>query len=77
MQGTAVPTIDFSINTIPVGQIIPVFFTLVFVIWLIYTFIAAYHWIRYSSSISVASTALATHLIVSSFLAIFAVSNLH
>lgn len=76
MQGAVTP-LGFDVGALPLGQIIPVFFTLVFIVWLVYTFIAAYHWIRYSSSISIAGTAITTHLIVSSMLAIYAVSGLH
>ena len=76
MQQTA-PNIALSAASLPIGQIIPVFFTLVFVVWTIYTLVAAYHWIRYSSNLVIAFGALGAHLAVSSVLAIYAVSGLH
>ena len=75
MQG--VPSIGVNFSALPIAQIVPVFFTLVFIVWLIYTIVASYHWIRYSSSLSLAGTAIATHLVVSSVLAVYAVSGLH
>jgi hypothetical protein len=76
MQQSA-PQIGIAVSSLPIGQIIPVFFTLVFVVWAIYTLVAAYHWIRYSSNILLGLGAIAAHLAVSSMLAIYAVSGLH
>ena len=36
-----------------------------FVIWLLYTIVATYHWVKYSHGSSVASTAIGMHLVVS------------
>ena len=70
------PSVGISVSAIPLGQVIPVFFTLVFVVWLIYTLIASYHWLRYSDKLVVGFAAIGTHLAVSSLLAVYAVSGL-
>ena len=79
MQPTipAGPSIGFTVTSLPIGQIVPVFFTLVFIVWLIYTLVASYHWIRYSNNMTVAFSAIGVHVLVSSVLAIYAVSGLH
>ena len=74
---TGTPSLGFDVASLPIAQAIPVFFTLVFIIWFMYTIVAAYHWIRYSSNLSIAGAAISTHLLVSSILAIYAVSGLH
>ena len=64
------------VAALPVGQIIPVLFFIVFFIWAIYSVVAAYHWLRYGNDTTVALCALSVHLIVSTLLAIYAVSGL-
>ncbi len=61
---------------LPAAQVVPLFVTLVFIIWALYTIVAFYHWIRYSDSITVALGAMGMHLVISAMLAIFAVSGL-
>ena len=60
-----------------IEQAIPLFFTLVFIVWAIYTIVAFYHWIRYGDNIVISLGAMGIHLFVSSSLAIYAVSGLH
>ncbi|MEK7602402.1 MAG: hypothetical protein AAB472_02860 [Patescibacteria group bacterium] len=74
---SGIPLSTFSFSALPIGQIIPVFFTLVFVVWTIYTIVAAYHWFRYANNFIVAATAMAMHLFVSSTLALYAVSAMN
>ena len=71
---TAIPAL--SIPAVPISEVAPVIFFLVFLIWIIYTVIAAYHWIRYSDNAVHGIAAIVTHVIVSSWLAIYAVSGL-
>ncbi len=59
------------------AQVISVLFAILFIIWSVYTLITAYHWLRYGHRSSVAIPALITHVLVSGFLALFAVSGLH
>ena len=75
MNPTAVQPI--SLPVLQVSQYIPLFFTLVFIIWAIYTIVSFYHWLRYGDNIIVSLGAMGLHLGMSAFLAIFAVSGLH
>jgi hypothetical protein len=70
------PTIGINVASLPVAQVIPVFFFLVFFVWAVYTIVASYHWLRYSNNTTVALSAISTHLIVSAWLAIYTVSGL-
>lgn len=76
MPPSSAPVTAFAIPPVPLGEVAPVIFLLVFLIWIIYTLIAAYHWIRYSDSRVHGIAAIVTHIIVSSWLAIYAVSGL-
>ncbi len=58
------------------SQVIAVVFALFFLFWLIYTLVASYHWLKYSHKSSVAIPAIITHILVSGFLALYAVSGL-
>jgi uncharacterized membrane protein len=78
MQNAAsAPTVGINLSTLPLGQIVPLFFLLVFVIWLIHSLVASYHWLRYSGNKMLSITMIVTHVLVSSVLAIYAVSGLH
>lgn len=78
MAPTQIPGNPVSIPSfsIPVSQIAPLFETLIFIVWAIYTIVAFYHWFRYSDSLTVSIGAMATHLIISVVLAVYAVSGL-
>ncbi len=69
-------SIGFHVAALPLTQVVPVFFFLVFFVWLIYTLIASYHWLRYSNNSTLALSAITTHLIVSAWLAVYAISGL-
>jgi len=75
MQPTTT-SVALPVASLPVSQVIPVFFLLVFFVWLVYTLVAAYHWLRYSNNTTLALSALSVHLIVSAWLAVFTVSGL-
>ncbi len=67
---TAFPAIDM-------GQVISVVFALIFIVWALYTLIASYHLLRYGHRSAVSIPAIITHVLVSGFLAIYAVSGIH
>ncbi|MGE5541314.1 MAG: hypothetical protein ACM3TU_03485 [Bacillota bacterium] len=75
MQSSSTP-IGIHVAAIPVAQVVPVVFFLIFFIWAVYTVVAAYHWLRYSNNTTLALCAITTHLIVSAWLAIYAVSGI-
>ncbi len=64
------------VSALPIGQVVPVVFFLVFFIWAVYSLVAAYHWLRYGNNTTVALCALSVHVIVSTLLAVYAVSGL-
>ncbi len=72
-----IPTQPLIIPSLPLQQLIPLLFTLVFIVWAIYTVVAFYHWLRYGDNIVVSLGAMGMHLFISSTLAIYAVSGLH
>ncbi|HYF29421.1 MAG TPA: hypothetical protein VEA36_03615 [Candidatus Paceibacterota bacterium] len=72
--GTAF-TIGPALSFLDPGKVVSVIAWVLFVLWAIYTAIAAYHWLRYSHQSSVAIPALIVHFIVSAALALFAVSG--
>ncbi len=57
------------------GKVVAVIAWFMFVLWVVYTVVAAYHWLRYSHRSSIAIPALITHVVVSLALALFAVSG--
>lgn len=75
MQGSST-SIGINVAALPVAQVIPVFFFLVFFIWAVYTIVASYHWLRYSNNTTMALSAISVHLIVSAWLAVYTVSGL-
>ncbi len=56
---------------------ISVLAAVLFMVWVVYTAIASYHLLRYGHRSAVAIPAIITHVLVSFFLAIYAVSGLH
>ncbi len=75
MQDTSAP-IGFHLAALPLAQIIPVVFFLVFFVWAVYTVVAAFHWFRYAGNLTIALCAITTHVVVSLLLSIYAVSAL-
>jgi len=63
------------LQSVNVEQVVSVVFALLFILWALYTLITAYHWVRYGHRSSIAIPALITHVIVSGYLALFAVSG--
>lgn len=75
MQQSSSTPIGIHVASIPLAQVVPVFFFLVFFIWAVYTAVAAYHWLRYSNNTTLGLSMITAHLIVSMLLAIYAVSG--
>ena len=75
MEGSSSP-IGIHVSALAVSEVIPVLFFLVFFIWVIYTLIASYHWLRYSNNTTLALSAITAHIIVSLMLAVYTVSGL-
>lgn len=65
------------LRIIDVPTLVSVVFAIVFLVWVIYTAIASYHLIRYGHRSAVAIPAIITHVLVSFFLSLFAVSGIH
>lgn len=68
----AVPAFLQNVNA---GQVVSVVFALLFILWALYTLITTYHWLRYGHGSAIAVPALITHVVVSGFLALYAVSG--
>lgn len=69
------PSFAVSFGAIDPLKVVSVIAWLMFVLWLIYTVVASYHWLRYGHSSSIAIPAIITHLVVSALLALFAISG--
>jgi hypothetical protein len=59
-----------------ISGIFPPILTVVFVIWVIYTLVLAYHWFRYGHRSIVAIPMLVLHVVVSGTLMLLAVAGL-
>ncbi len=62
---------------IDITTVVSVTFAILFILWVVYTAIASYHLLRYGHRSAVAIPAIITHVLVSFFLSLFAVSGLH
>ena len=54
------------------AEVFLIVFSLIFVIWLIYTAVAAYHWFRFGHRSAIGVPALLVHVFVSGFLFLLA-----
>lgn len=74
-----VPPVDLAAvwSRIDMVKVISITFTVLFIIWCVYTLVTAYHWLRYGHRSAVAIPALITHVLISGYLALFAISGLH
>lgn len=72
---SGVPAIVSPLS-LPTGiDLVSIAFTLMFIVWAIYTLVSIYHWVRYGRDSWIAWPAIAAHLVVSAALMIFAVSG--
>lgn len=58
------------------SDMVPLFFTFIFIVWAIYTVVAAYHWFRYGRDSWLAAPAVFVHIFVSAWLMIYATLGL-
>ncbi|MBU1754755.1 hypothetical protein KKH81_00520 [Patescibacteria group bacterium] len=56
-------------------EVLAILFTLIFIVWVIYSIIAGYHWVRYGYDSWMSTPAIAVHLFISGVLMIYAVSG--
>lgn len=56
--------------------IVSIVFLVLFIVWVLYTLVSAYHWLRYGHRSAVAIPALIIHVVVSWLLAGYAASGL-
>lgn len=77
MNGTTAPafTLGPAFSGFDPVKIVSIIAWLIFVMWVIYTLVATYHWFRYGRESGLAIPALLVHVIVSLALALFAVSG--
>ncbi|MDB5265949.1 MAG: hypothetical protein JWM39_662 [Parcubacteria group bacterium] len=61
---------------INISGFVPVVFSGIFLIWVIYTFVVIYHWFRYRHKSWFAVPAIALHLFVSGSIIIYMISGL-
>lgn len=65
---------QFSLAVSPAGSL-EILLALVFALWLVFTLVAVYHWIKYSHGSPVALPAILLHLAVSTSLMSFALTG--
>ena len=68
-------TLPAFLQNVSADQVVAVTFALLFILWALYTLITTYHWLRYGHRSSIAIPALITHVVVSGYLALYAVSG--
>ena len=68
-ESGSLPAIDFNV-------VVPVVFTIMFIVWAIYTLVVTYHWFRYHHRSWFAVPAIVLHVTVSSFIILYMVSGL-
>lgn len=71
-----VATIPPFLETLSVSQVALPLFGLVFLVWALYTVVAAYHWFRYGQNSTLAIPSLMLHALVSLGLIGYAASGL-
>lgn len=68
------PPAGLAVNIAP-GTAIGWLFYAAFIVWVIYTLVAVYHWLRYSHAPAVAFPAIIIHLAASATIVSFALSG--
>jgi len=68
-QHGSLPSFDFS-------SIVPVVFTILFIIWTVYTLVIIYHWFRYHYKSWFAVPSIILHLFVSGAIILYMMSGL-
>lgn len=70
------PTLSLITQFISPTALIAVGLGLTLIIWIVYTFVATYHWFYYSHEARIALPAVSLHLAVSALIAFYAISGL-
>lgn len=63
------------VGAIPAGTMLTWFLYLVFALWLVYTLVIIYHWLKYSHDSHLMFPAIGLHLIVSFGLMVYALTG--
>ena len=69
------PAFVSVVPTLDPRTLISTAFTLIFLVWIVYTLVVFYHWIRYGHRSWATVPALAAHLIITGMILIFMVSG--
>ena len=56
-------------------DVVSIMFTVIFLLWAVYTVVSIYHWLRYGHNSWIAAPAIGLHLLVSASLMVFATSG--
>lgn len=74
LQGVSNP-LSFLPPATSAYDVLSIVFTIIFILWALYTLIAIYHWLRFARTSWIAVPAVGLHLFVSAVLMIFATSG--
>lgn len=66
---------SFPLIVVNADQALSLIFVVAFILWVIFTLVTTYHWLRYGHRSSIAIPALITHVALSFFISLFAVSG--
>jgi tellurite resistance protein TehA-like permease len=69
------PNVTPPFVALSTGTVFLIVFVLVFIIWLMYTGVVAYHWFRYGKNAKIGVPLFVAHILISGFLFILAVSG--
>ncbi len=69
-------TVQPAVPAVDVSSAVPVIFSAVFLIWVLFTLIAIYHWMRYRHKSWFAVPMIAVHLFISGSIILFMISGL-
>lgn len=69
-------SVSFPSTSIDASALIPALFALIFIIWLLYTLVSTYHWLRYGHRSWAAVPALGIHVFISGSLMLYMMSGL-
>lgn len=70
------PDAGAAASNFNLSDIYPAIFAIVFLVWLLYSLVAAYHWFRYGHRSFLTVPALAIHVVVSGTLMLLATAGL-
>jgi len=77
IASSTIPSFTLFTGSINPETALTVLFTLIFIWWAVFTFVAGYHWLRFGRESWVAIPAMALHFIVSGWIFVFATGGFH